>query len=156
MLIASLDNVSEDIKPLTEILNHPDLALSALINTPPGKYSVQGQEWFYIVSEGETRPGTGHYPEFHQCYGDIQLVISGTETIYFRTTPPDAEEYRTPPAATDLYFLKHSPTNGSVVLNQGEFIVFYPGEIHKPMCHTAGRANSVKKLVVKFPYPRQE
>jgi biofilm protein TabA len=81
-------------------------------------------------------------------------VISGTERIYFRTTPPDLDEHGIAPAATDLYFLEHSSTNGSVVLNKGEFVVFYPGEIHKPMCHVAGRASSVKKLVVKFPYPR--
>lgn len=156
MIISSLDNVSHDFTPLTEMLNHPELELSTLINTSPGKYSVQGQEWFYIISEDETKPETGHKAEFHKLYGDIQLVINGSETIYFRTTPPDADEYGVPPAATDLYFLEHGSTNGSVVLKKGEFIVFYPGEIHKPMCHTAGRANSVKKLVVKFPYTRQE
>lgn len=154
MIISNLDNVSHDSTALTTILNHPELELSTLIHTPPGKYAVPGQEWFYIVSEGETKPETGHQPEFHKRYGDIQLVISGTERIYFRTTPPDLDEHGIAPAATDLYFLEHSSTNGSVVLNKGEFVVFYPGEIHKPMCHVAGRASSVKKLVVKFPYPR--
>ncbi len=37
----------------------------------------------------------------------------------------------------------------SFIMNAGDFVVFYPGELHKPMC-TVGENAPVKKAVVKI------
>ncbi|EDV0473395.1 YhcH/YjgK/YiaL family protein, partial [Salmonella enterica subsp. enterica] len=36
-----------------------------------------------------------------------------------------------------------------VVLNEGDFVVFYPGEVHKPLC-AVGEPARVRKAVVKM------
>ena len=36
-----------------------------------------------------------------------------------------------------------------MVLNEGDFVVFYPGEVHKPLC-AVGAPALVRKAVVKM------
>ncbi|MGS6541321.1 YhcH/YjgK/YiaL family protein, partial [Enterobacter intestinihominis] len=35
------------------------------------------------------------------------------------------------------------------VLSEGDFVVFYPGEVHKPLC-AVGPPDKVRKVVVKM------
>ncbi len=37
----------------------------------------------------------------------------------------------------------------TVILNEGDFVVFYPGEVHKPLC-AVGAPAKVRKAVVKM------
>ncbi|MGD7779669.1 toxin-antitoxin biofilm protein TabA, partial [Escherichia coli] len=37
----------------------------------------------------------------------------------------------------------------TVILNEGDFVVFYPGEVHKPLC-AVGAPAQVRKAVVKM------
>lgn len=36
-----------------------------------------------------------------------------------------------------------------MILNEGDFVVFYPGEVHKPLC-AVGAPAKVRKAVVKM------
>jgi biofilm protein TabA len=36
-----------------------------------------------------------------------------------------------------------------VILSEGDFVVFYPGEVHKPLC-AVGAPAKVRKAVVKM------
>lgn len=36
-----------------------------------------------------------------------------------------------------------------MILNEGDFVVFYPGEVHKPLC-AVGALAKVRKAVVKM------
>ena len=36
-----------------------------------------------------------------------------------------------------------------MVLSEGDFVVFWPGEVHKPLC-AAGAPAKVRKVVVKM------
>jgi biofilm protein TabA len=38
---------------------------------------------------------------------------------------------------------------GKTVSNEGDFVVFYPGEVHKPLC-AVGAPAKVRKAVVKM------
>ncbi|EHG4164940.1 YhcH/YjgK/YiaL family protein, partial [Salmonella enterica] len=49
----------------------------------------------------------------------------------------------------DIAFLPTSVDEKTVVLNEGDFVVFYPGEVHKPLC-AVGEPARVRKAVVKM------
>jgi biofilm protein TabA len=50
-------------------------------------------------------------------------------------------------AEKDIAFLPEQEK--TVILNEGDFVVFYPGEVHKPLC-AVGAPAKVRKAVVKM------
>lgn len=152
MITFNLSRKTHSLDLITKILKNPCLSLAILRNKPAGKYTKEGEDWFYIISEGMTTEPTHNHAEFHKEYGDIQMVIQGIEMIEFSNLRPNKEEINTHETAPDLFFIPAHQTQSKVILNEGDYAVFYPGEIHKPMCNTADGSHHVKKVVVKFPY----
>lgn len=88
-------------------------------------------------------------PETHKDFIDVQFVISGDELVEFGclgdTLPNVAKPY------DDNYFYQRS----SIVLNeiqlrQGDFVIFFPWDIHAPLCHKSV-SRQVRKIVAKVP-----
>ncbi|MBE8359523.1 YhcH/YjgK/YiaL family protein, partial [Leptospira interrogans] len=52
-------------------------------------------------------------------------------------------------ADKDIAFLPAGTDEKHVVLQTGDFVVFFPGEVHKPLCAVGEPAN-VRKAVVKI------
>ena len=83
-----------------------------------------------------------------QRYLDIQIVLRGSEGMTFSTLP--AGEPQTDwLAEKDIAFLAEGTQEQTVILNEGDFVVFYPGEVHKPLC-AVGAPAKVRKAVVKM------
>lgn len=94
--------------------------------------------------------------EAHQCYVDIQLVVEGSEIIYYRDAarlqplaPYNAER--------DVIFF-HDPQNASdatpLHLYAGDFAIFWPQDGHKPSCALdVNTPAHVRKIVVKLKLP---
>ena len=114
----------------------------------PGKYAVDGEEVFAIVNEYTTKPLSECDPESHRDYADIQLLVAGVERFGYapltgqpETTPYDPEEdiaYYTLPAE-DLSY---------ITLRPGEFIIFFPSDIHQPEVFLH-QPDPVRKVIIK-------
>lgn len=50
-----------------------------------------------------------------------------------------------------FFFLPNHDNNQKVTLFEGDFAVFFPSEVHKPMCIGAKTSDVIKKVVVKIP-----
>ncbi|CSI48082.1 putative Beta-galactosidase%2C beta subunit [Shigella sonnei] len=83
-----------------------------------------------------TEPHEARRTEYHARYLDIQIVLKGQEGMTFSTQPAGTPD-------TDWLAEK------TVILNEGDFVVFYPGEVHKPLC-AVGAPAQVRKAVVKM------
>ncbi|EMI5803836.1 YhcH/YjgK/YiaL family protein [Klebsiella aerogenes] len=115
--------------------------------TPLGKHDIDGNNLFYLISEDSTEPQAERRAEFHARYLDIQIVLRGQEGMTFSTLP--AGEPQTDWLADkDIAFLAEGAQEKTVILNEGDFVVFYPGEVHKPLC-AVGAPAKVRKAVVK-------
>ncbi|MRT51090.1 MULTISPECIES: YhcH/YjgK/YiaL family protein [Enterobacteriaceae] len=115
--------------------------------TLPGKYDIDGNNVFYLVSEDTTEPFAARRAEYHARYLDIQIVLRGQEAMTFSTQPagtPDTDWLE----GKDIAFLAAGEQEKTVILSEGDFVVFYPGEVHKPLC-AAGEPAKVRKVVVK-------
>ncbi|EOW1329122.1 YhcH/YjgK/YiaL family protein [Klebsiella aerogenes] len=115
--------------------------------TPLGKHDIDGNNLFYLISEDSTEPQAERRAEYHARYLDIQIVLRGQEGMTFSTLP--AGEPQTDWLADkDIAFLAEGAHEKTVILNEGDFVVFYPGEVHKPLC-AVGAPAKVRKAVVK-------
>ncbi|MDX6038670.1 YhcH/YjgK/YiaL family protein [Scandinavium lactucae] len=116
--------------------------------TPLGKHDIDGDRLFYLISEDTTEPLAARRAEYHARYLDIQIILKGQEGMTFSTQPagtPDTDWL----ADKDIAFLPEGVQEKTVVLSEGDFVVFYPGEVHKPLC-AVGTPAKVRKAVVKM------
>ncbi len=116
-------------------------------STPLGKHDIDGNNLFYLISEDSTEAQAERRAEYHARYLDIQIVLRGQEGMTFSPFP--AGEPQTDWLADkDIAFLAEGAQEKTVILNEGDFVVFYPGEVHKPLC-AVGAPAKVRKAVVK-------
>ena len=116
--------------------------------TPLGKHDIDGNRLFYLISEDSTEPFAERRAEFHAKYLDIQIILRGQEGMTFSTQPagkPDTDWL----VDKDIAFLPEGVQEKTLVLSEGDFVVFYPGEVHKPLC-AVGQPAKVRKAVVKM------
>lgn len=114
----------------------------------PGRYEVDGDNVFAIVNELTTKPASECDPERHQEYADIQIVISGTEKFgYAPLTQQEPSVAYDPERDVAFYFLPEEEIN-YLTLRAGEFIIFFPTDIHQPEVFSH-QPEPVKKVVLK-------
>ena len=116
--------------------------------TAKGKHAIDGDRLFYLISEDTTEPGELRRAEYHARYLDIQIVLKGQEGMTFSTQPAGVPETDWL-ADKDIAFIGQGIDEKTVILNEGDFVVFYPGEVHKPLC-AVGAPAQVRKAVVKL------
>lgn len=116
-------------------------------STPDGKVELDGTDLYAAVQSYDTAPGAEKKWESHRRYLDIQYVASGTERILHAPTGLLAPrtEYND---QKDVLFYEDPDAASSLLLRPGDFVVFWPGDAHKPGL-MAGAREAVKKVVVK-------
>ena len=114
----------------------------------PGKYSIDGENIFAIVNEYLTKPLAECDPETHREYADIQIMITGIERFGYapltdqpETTPYDEER------DVAFYSIGEEDLN-YLTLHPGEFIIFFPSDIHQPEVYRH-QPELVRKVVIK-------
>ena len=131
MIIGNIHNLQPWLpQELRQAIEHIKAHVTA--ETPKGKHDIEGNRQFYLISEDI----------------DIQIVLKGQEGMTFSTQPagtPDTDWL----ADKDIAFLPEGVDEKTVILNEGDFVVFYPGEVHKPLC-AVGAPDQVRKAVVKM------
>lgn len=121
------------------------LARKDLHEFADGKHEIDGECVFAAVSRNVGRSREGARLEVHKRYIDIQVVLSGIDTMGWmpanRCCQPDgpyAED-------RDVLFYNDDPSIWLPV-TPGSFVVFFPGEAHLPSIST----EPLDKIVVKI------
>ncbi|WP_409161347.1 YhcH/YjgK/YiaL family protein [Pectobacterium sp. B2J-2] len=117
-------------------------------DTPLGKHDIEGNSVFVLISNDSTDLLEKRRAEYHAKYLDIQIVLSGVEGMTFSNLPagnPDTDWL----ADKDIAFLAAGEQEKQFVMQEGDFVVFFPGEVHKPLC-AIGEPAYVRKAVVKI------
>lgn len=120
-----------------------------LDNIAPGKYMLDGNHVYVLVSEANTKAIEDTKWEAHIKYIDLQYVARGSEKIGvaplsmgISTTPFDTDKdigfYEVPEANCKYY-----------VAEPGTFFIFFPQDAHRPCIKIKG-TDSNKKIVVKI------
>ena len=120
------------------------LAAHPLDTLPLGRTEVDGDEVFINVMDADLKPHTGSHAEYHRLYADLQIDLTGGEGWGYTNLPgEEAGEF-----TGDIGF-RTSPDAVSGTLGEGRFVLFFPGELHKPGVARPGCAH-VRKVVIKI------
>ncbi|MGN5049545.1 YhcH/YjgK/YiaL family protein [Aeromonas veronii] len=131
--------------PLARIMAEVVKSVAHWGDAPLGKTEIDGLNLFCLVSEDLTEQAADRRGEFHQQYLDIQLLLCGEEWI--GVGPHDYVSDGADHPHPDLWFVDDEQTS-YLALQPGDFAIFWPGELHRPLC-TFNQPAKVKKLVVK-------
>ena len=113
----------------------------------PGRYEIDGQGAFALVSEYQTRARAEGFIECHRRYLDIQLLTQGAERIGI--CPRSAG--RELPYDSEKDFLKLEGSVDYLTLRPGAFAIFFPDDGHMPNLRLGSVPRAVKKVVFKIP-----
>jgi YhcH/YjgK/YiaL family protein len=147
MILDKLENasvyasISKNLKKGFEFLQSEDLK-----SIPPGRYDIDGNVVFALVSEYDSKNPEDCRLEAHRIYTDIQYLVSGKEMIghelLFNQTI--TSEYN---IEKDISFFEGQGT--PLLIESGMFAVFFPQDVHRP-CIKVDQSVAVKKVVIKL------
>lgn len=120
------------------------------INTPVGRYDIDGDKMFFMVSDSRSRHIDEATPEYHEKYIDVQIVLEGQEGMAVCTLPPYTKVLDDKLAENDIAFIETPKEETMLILQQSDFIVFLPNEVHKPLCAIDNKIETIRKVVVKI------
>ncbi len=147
MIIDTIQNASRyySVHPLFEkafaYINKTDLN-----NTEPGKYEIDGDNLKAAFSnkKGMTAAESVAKFECHNKFIDIQVCISGKETMGWKPRADCKTENGGYNAEKDVQLYSETP-DMYFDLHNGQFVIFFPEDVHAPMIGDA----EIKKLVIK-------
>ncbi|MBR4953472.1 MAG: YhcH/YjgK/YiaL family protein [Oscillospiraceae bacterium] len=110
---------------------------------PVGRYEIDGDKVFAMVSEYETKLES--MVEAHNNYIDIQFLDGECEKIEYvlRENLPVKVPY-----VEDIEFYEDTPYHSPLILRKHDFVILYPHDSHKPGL-AVDKPIPVKKVVVK-------
>jgi biofilm protein TabA len=147
MIIDTIANASKyfSVHPLFakafDYINSTDLS-----NTEDGKYEIDGDNIKAIISNknGMTAEESTAKFECHNNYIDIQLCIKGKETFGWKPRENCTQQKGDYNPEKDVLFYDDAPEM-YFDLNDGQFAIFFPEDVHAPMIGEG----PIKKLVIK-------
>lgn len=119
-----------------------------LANVEPGKYEIDGKNLRAIFSNKKGMPAAESIQKFecHDKHIDIQLCIKGKETFGWKPRAGCLAQKGEYNPEKDVLFYNDAP-NTYFGLTDGQFVIFFPEDVHAPMI--AADDEPIKKLVIK-------
>lgn len=113
-----------------------------------GRYEIE-EGMFVMIQEPSTKLLAATRPEAHREHADIQIVIAGVERLGFALADPELVPLEDKLATGDIAFYPSPRHESFVDLVPGQYVIFYPGDLHRPCC-AIGEPAPERKAVVKI------
>lgn len=134
-------SLSRNFQSAVEFIMNTDVYSLAL-----GNIEVCDNRAYGFVKEGMLQTENVRW-ETHSRYADIQMIIEGAERIGYM--PNTGQELTAPyNEAKDIAFHREPETGLQLILQKGDFVILFPGELHRPDCPVQDNV-FVRKLVMK-------
>lgn len=117
---------------------------SGLTELSAGEYTIDGEHIYAVVARDAGRRKDDALLETHIKYIDIQLIISGTDTMGWRPKSSCKRPSGEYDQETDLQFFADQP-DAWLATNPGTFAIFFPEDAHMPLISPG----QIHKVVVK-------
>lgn len=125
------------------------LATLDLAALPAGRHPLEGDVMFLLIQEPLTGEFESKRPEAHVQHADIQLLLAGEEVYGVALAEAGLQVLEDLRDRHDIAFFGAPQREARITLRPGEFLVFWPGELHRPCC-AAGSPAPIRKAVVKI------
>jgi biofilm protein TabA len=115
----------------------------------PGKYYLDDENVYVLVTEGKAKAFEDARWEAHKKYADIQYVIQGKEKMGI--APLAKASVKIPfNETTDIGFYDVPEADSKFYIAEpGTFLIFFPQDAHRPAIQVEG-FEVVKKVVIKI------
>jgi biofilm protein TabA len=110
-----------------EFLLRPDLK-----ELPVGKYEIDDDRVYAMVSKGHGRRKEDALLEAHEKYIDIQLVMTGTDDMGWKPKSACKQPSGEYDHKRDLQFFADEP-EAWLSTESGSFAIFFPEDAHMPL-----------------------
>jgi len=147
MIYGRLENFGKYFQTGSPLFAALSFAVEFNPSKPDGRYEIDSENIFALVSSYETSPASRNSFEIHRKHADVQVVIEGEEKVDVSLSD-ELEAVSEYDEATDKVRLESPQDSASLVMRRGYFAVIYPNEAHRPNCDLHGKLN-VRKIVVK-------
>ena len=114
----------------------------------PGKYVIDGDNVYAMVTEAPSKEFDKSAWESHKKYIDLHYLIRGKEKI---GAAPVSTATVTNPYDATKDAANYNVDGKYYIAAPGEFFLFFPGDAHRPNIKVEGY-DTVKKLVIKIKY----
>ena len=133
-------NLGERIHKSLDYIKQTDLK-----NLQSGRYDIDGDNIFALISEYKTKTENEGKLEAHKKYIDVQYVIEGEELMGYSPLSDQSilEPYK---EENDIIFFKGEKV--FIKVAEGMFAIFFPEDVHMPGIQIE-KKSPVKKLVIK-------
>jgi len=121
------------------------LSQTDFTNIEPGKYEIDGENIFALISSYDTKPLSASKWEAHRKYIDLHYIVEGKEKIGFTEFQKVIiiEEYN---EERDVALYKGD--GNYLIMDEGHFAIFFPPDVHMPSI-AINIPKQVKKVTVK-------
>ncbi len=111
---------------------------------PVGKYEIEAERVYAMVSKGFGRKKEDAMLETHEKYIDIQLVLTGTDKMGWKPKPLCKKPSGGYDQKADVQFFADKP-DVWLPTKSGAFAIFFPEDAHMPLISSG----QLHKVVVK-------
>ena len=120
-----------------------------LAGLAPGRYDLDGDRIFCLIQDAAPRALAHSQAEAHRQYIDIQIPVGACERFGFALPESglmpcddclEEKDYALYPTPANEFFMDVAP---------GSYLVFFPGELHRPCVAIAGFA-PFRRAVIKL------
>ena len=136
-------SLNDKFKIAFEFLKNTDLK-----TIKDGSYEISGKEIYANVQTLKTKNPEQKKWEVHRKYIDIQYVIQGQEKMGYGILEDFNQVLEKYDDEKDVEFLNGEKFN-FVNVNEGDFVIFYPNDVHAPMLSVQDDVE-IKKVIVKI------
>ncbi len=111
----------------------------------PGRYDIEGDAVFALVSSYDTKPLEDCFWEAHRKHIDVQYMVSGSEKmgISYLDRMTVKEDYN-----NEKDYLVLEGAGDLITVHAGSFVVFRPTDVHMPQVAVTN-PSPVLKVVIK-------
>ncbi|MDR3326509.1 MAG: YhcH/YjgK/YiaL family protein [Rhodospirillaceae bacterium] len=134
--------------PFFNVLTH--LKDTDFTKKPPQTYELQGMDIYVQVMDVATKNFLETRPESHRKYIDVQFVCHCKERFGVAIDDGCNEISEDLLVDQDLLFFRNIKTESFLDLYPGNFVIFFPTDIHRPLCQINNEPEMIRKVVVKI------
>jgi YhcH/YjgK/YiaL family protein len=133
-------NLNRGFAKAINFILRPDLK-----ELPVGKYQIDGECVFAMVSKEFGRKREDALLETHEKYIDIQLVLAGTDTMGWKPKSLCKKPTGAYDPQEDIQSFADEPDTW-IATQSGAFVIFFPEDAHMPLISSG----QLHKVVVKI------
>lgn len=145
--VAQLDRYRDTIPRVKDIMDY--LKTHDLEHMNSGKYSIDGDSLYVLISDITTQDPRERMWESHFRYADLQIPVKGVERYGYVTGREDLKEISCDREKDICFWEGESNFTSWSVAEPTDFVYFHTEEVHKPCC-SLQQPDKVKKAVFKI------